>query len=181
MKRPVGVILASIVLGCFAALQLLAAALYIFLAFTFRHGTPASQPPLPTSSAYLTGIMAFTSLFFVILAAWVIFTIVGLVRLRNWARYSVLVIAGCLVFLALCSILGIALASSSTANLPSSSNLSPHTMQAIFLFIGLIYSAIAAVGAWWLVYFNLRSTKAFFLPAYAATGAWAGATQTSAA
>ncbi len=164
MKRPVGVILASIVLGCFAALQLLAAALYILLAFTIRHGLPVqpTQPAMPTG-ALLTGIMIFTSFFFAILAAWAIFTLVGLLRLRNWARYSVLVIGGCLAILGVLSIAGSIVAS---AFLPANPNLAPHTMQFVFLFTGLIYAAIAAIGAWWLVYFNLRSVKAFFLPHY---------------
>lgn len=164
MKRPIGLILASIVLGCFAALQLLAAALYTFLGFMMRHGLPnqPARPGMPTGP-YLIAIMAFISVLLAVLAAWAIVTILGLLRLRNWARYSILVIGGCLAALGILSIFAGIFAS---ATLLANPDLPAHTMQVAFLSVGLIYALTAAIGIWWLVYFNLRSTKAFFLPAY---------------
>jgi hypothetical protein len=170
MKRPIGVILSSIVLGLFAALQLLFAAL-VGLGGAFLHHAPpppAAYPPgmTPPPANFLTILLAAYAVFLVLLATWAIVTLVGLVRLRNWARYSVLVIGGCMAALGLLSVVGMIFAMTILPSLPQPPNVPAHTMQAAFLFDGVIFAVVTAIGVWWLVYFNLRSTKVFFVPAY---------------
>jgi hypothetical protein len=170
MKRPVGVILASIVLGLIAAAQLLFAALMAFSAYTIGHHglgiypPPGSAAATPPPAVLIASISLAFSLFLVLLAAWAIVTIVGLVRLRNWARYSVLVIGGCMAALGLLSVCGIILVAAVSAQAAPTPGVPTHVMQAIWLITALFYAAIAAVGIWWLTYFNLRSVKTFFTP-----------------
>jgi len=176
VKRPVGVILTSIVLGLCAAFQLLMAVVMVFASFAIRHfphdtggGTiPPTYPPgtaLP-GMGFLTGVMVVQALFYILLATWAIVTLVGLVRLRNWARYSVLAIGGCMAALGLMTGTVMAILAVVAPTLPGMPpNASPHLMQGVFVFEGIIFGTIAGVGVWWLVYFNLRATRAFFVPA----------------
>ncbi|MCU1323261.1 MAG: hypothetical protein JWM43_2910 [Acidobacteriaceae bacterium] len=163
MKRPVGIILSVIVLGCFAAGQLLFTALMAFSAvFGSRaYGSGGSLAPPPKIILYF-GL--FAALLFAAMATWSIFTIIGLVRLRNWARISILIIGGCLVFLggssALFAIAAIFLSPTPNAQSP----LTSHTQHLVLAITGIFYGLLAAVGVWWLVYFNLRRVRALFAP-----------------
>ena len=170
MKRPAGLIFAAIFLGFTAALLLLMSAGMVFTAASAAsHGlptptNPAAPPPDAHTLVVLLGAMA---VFFLLLTAWAVATIVGLLSLRKWARYSILTIGGLLTFFGLCSIAGLALMPSILAASQSQgAALPPGMMRGVLVFMGLFYSAIAAVGVWWLVYFNLRSVKAYFLPGY---------------
>jgi hypothetical protein len=170
MKRPLGVVLTSVVLGLFAAIQLLCAVLVVFAGFALsRAGAVPASPAYPAgvappSAGFIAGIMAGIGLFYVLLALWAVVTIVGLIRMRNWGRYSVLVIGGCLAALGLMSLLGIVIIAAVAPSLPGMPpSASPHLMQGILIFEGVILSGIAAIGVWWLVYFNLPTTKAAFV------------------
>jgi hypothetical protein len=174
MKRPVGVILTSIVLGLCAGIQLLMALSMLVITFGMSHlpappldssSYPSGYPPAPEMAGFINGVVVAEGVFFLLLAAWAIATLVGLVRLRNWARYSVVVIGGCLVALGGVGVLGLVMFAlfMPASGLPT--NLPPHTMQFILVFEGFLFALMAALGVWWLVYFNLRSVKEFFLPA----------------
>ena len=168
MTRPIGITLSAVALGIAATLALLLSVLLTLLAAFTRNVKlpPVSSAQAPAASAgLLFGITLGFSLFLAMLAAWAILTLIGLLRLRSWTRYSTLVIGGFLVFIAACSIFGLALAA---FVFPAQPNVPVSTMHTILFVQGLFYSAVAAVGAWWLVFFNLKSTKAYFLPAYAA-------------
>ena len=145
-----------------------------FGAFAMRH-LPTPLPvdptaPPPPSQAVLFGVLLAFSLLTAAFGAWQIVTVVGLIRLRSWARYSVLVIGGILTFLGAISLLSVAAAGFLMPRLmaqTSNPQAPPHLMQFVLLASGLIYGAIASVGIWWLVYFNLRATKQAFSTAYA--------------
>jgi hypothetical protein len=170
MKRPVGVILSCVVLGLLAALQLLTAAGMAFTGVLIKRGlptpsgnTPTAPPPGFVVVAVLA--MAFLSL---LMAVWSIATLIGLAGLRNWARYSVLVIGGCMAGFGTLAIFGVIVAATVMPQAAPTPNLPPHTMQVILAFYGFLYAIVVAIGVWWLVYFNQRKTKAYFLPQYAA-------------
>src|SRR5882757_554306 len=157
MKRPVGLILAAIVLGLSAVVQLLMAALMFFAGFAIH-----VHPTVPTQPAFLFYFMGGIGVMYLALAAWAITTTVGLLMLRLWARYSILVIGGCLAGLGAMCLVGTAVslfAGIPGAQLPGSN---PHMMHVIFAVVGIFYGSMVAIGAWWLVYFNLRSTKGLF-------------------
>jgi hypothetical protein len=107
MKRPFGLLLATIVLGLLALGQLLMATLMAIVTAAGRHVTPATAAvDVPAAQPFILFFGIGLSLFLAVLAVWAIFTIVGLLRLRNWARISVLIIGGCLAFFGCVSALG---------------------------------------------------------------------------
>jgi hypothetical protein len=167
MKRPFGVLVAAFALGLFAAGVLLFSGLMLFGGVAMLHPQHTLYGALQPAPRVLFAIVALTALLFAGVAVWAVITLVGLLRLRNWARYSILVLGGLLAGLGLISILGIlVLPTANPAATPGLPLPSPGLMQAMRAVIALFYAGIAAVGAWWLVYFNLRSVKSFFLPNY---------------
>ena len=176
--RPIGLILAALVLGLFALGTLLSGAFTFVAAFIVPHqalanAPGATAPPNPQLIGIMLGVIGIIEL---LIAAWAIFTIVGLLRLRSWARYSILIIGSLLAFFGIASAGMLALlpaimaqtATQTAAQTSLQTPLPPHLMQGLLLTLGLFYTAIASVGVWWLVYFNRRSVKAYFLPTYAA-------------
>jgi hypothetical protein len=159
MKRPVGLILSAILLSLAALFLLLMTALTAFASiFAQRQLSIAAMPHFALYS------MLAVSVFYAVLAAWAILTVIGILRLRRWGRYSILIIGGGLALLGVLAaafsllfsrtMLPALQAQQPTAN--------PHIMSLVFLFVAAFYSLIAAVGIWWLIYFNLRSIHAIF-------------------
>jgi hypothetical protein len=117
--------------------------------------------------------MGFFALFALLCAAWGISTFVGLLRMRNWARVSIMIIGGCIAALSLfelfcCILVQMMVASGGFPQNANSANLaatSPAALQGIFLFGDVMCVTIAAVGIWWIVYFARRKTRAAFEPA----------------
>ena len=170
MKRPIGLILTTIVLGLIVVFDLFSAASMLLGAVIVRHAPLATTaaPSAPSAGAnFLLLVGIGSSLFMALLATWGILTIVGLLRLRNWGRISVLLIGGCLAGMGglTAAALVISLIVSSTwsqpANLPP--NLPPHFVGFLVAFIAFFYACLAAVGIWWLIYFNRAKVKAFFV------------------
>ncbi len=171
MKRPIGLILATIVLGLAAFVLVAAGLTTMFASFGVTHGFPGPAAIPPGSSAppgFLTAVLLITGLIELLLATWAIVTIVGLIRLRSWARYSVLVIGALLALFGGASALIIMVLPSLLAKSPQSQPLPDSVMHGLLLALALFYVFLAAIGISWLVYFNLRSVKAFFLPQYSA-------------
>jgi hypothetical protein len=160
MKRPIGVILSAIVLGLAALFLLLMAALMAFAGHFARHRLSTTASP-HLAILFILGI----SVFYAILAVWAILTVIGILRLRSWARYSILVIGGGLAGIGTLMALGTVLTRTmfATTMPPRSPAPNPHIMAVIFAVSIAIYVLIAITGIWWLVYFNLRTTREFFL------------------
>jgi hypothetical protein len=181
VKRPLGVVLSAVVLLLGSLLQLLLAfgmALSGVL-FAKMASSPAAlhqqvasgdmssgmaAAPMPVwMPVFMYGFCAF----FVALAVWAVVTAVGLIRLRRWARYSVLVIGGCLALIGLVSALMMLVVMA--VPLPAAAGADPaqaHTAQVTAkIAIGVIaffYGILCAVGVSWLVYFNREKTRAAF-------------------
>jgi hypothetical protein len=158
MKRPVGLILSAIVLSLAALFLLLMAAVMAF-ASVFAGHQPATVA-VPHFAMYL--VLAL-SVVYAALAVWAMLTVIGMVRLRSWARYSILIIGGGLavisVFLVFGTLLGRSLLPSVQAQQPA---VDPHILSAVLLVMTAFYLLVAGVGIWWLIYFNLRSTRELF-------------------
>lgn len=167
MKRPVPVVLTAIFLGFLAALQILLTVVMMMTGFLALHKRlPASSTPAPFQPSFLP-ILAFAmSVFLAAFAAWSILTLIGLVRLRSWARYSVLVMAGLMAgFGGISMVVSFAMpflmpAMPTAADQPAPG---PGTLHAIFFVAGAIYGIFTAIGAVLLVYFNLAKTRTLFL------------------
>jgi hypothetical protein len=170
MKRPFGVTFSAILLLLGSLLQLpmaflmaLSGALLGKIPSAGVPGAPAA-PPIP---GWMPVFMFAFSAFFVALAVWGILTTVGLFRLRRWARYSMLVIAGALALIGLFSMLAALMMFAVPMPAPASVDASQAPMvQAMTRFIvgivAFIYGVLCAVGISWLVYFNLKKVREVF-------------------
>jgi len=167
MKRPLGVILTSIALGLLAAAEILTALpLFGLAAMGAGAGVLSGQKVQADGPHATVAIATFlaASILLAVLAGWGIATLVGLLRLESWARQSIRLLAACLLTLILISVVTTAIALlRAPARTPA---LPPHTMQIVLLFEAIPYALAGILAGWWLVYFNLRSTAAYFLPAY---------------
>jgi uncharacterized membrane protein (DUF2068 family) len=168
MKRLPGVIVSAIVLILGSLLQLLLAAGMAF-AGAVEHNLPASSlhPGAPPIPAWMPIFMYGLCAFFVAVAVWGILTSIGLFRLRRWARYSTLVIGGCLVLIGLPSMFMMLVLLAVPLPLPPSVDASQaqtvHAMtRVMFGVIAVFYGLISAIGVSWLIYFNRKKVRETF-------------------
>jgi hypothetical protein len=172
MKQPIGIILSAIVLSL-AALFLLTMTALMAVAgiFADRQSTTAAVPH------FAIFLIVALSIVYAILAVWAILTVIGILRLRIWARYSILILAGGFAALGVLLTFGTALSRTMLASMPTRGPApDPHLIAAIFTVLISFYVVITAIGIWWLIYFNLRSTRELFqtsestLPQHATAG-----------
>jgi hypothetical protein len=154
VKRSAGITITAVLAFIGSAIALFAAAL---MALTFTIAIPNGK--LPHGFGY---IAIFSVLVMVLTAVWGIASGVGLLKLREWSRISVLVFSvlllmaafpGCLIFL--------------FAKLPVPANspdveLAQRTMWITRMFGAALYAFLTALAVGWLYHFNLRSVKAEF-------------------
>src|SRR5207253_4102266 len=86
---------------------------------------------------------------------------IGLIYLKRWARISTLIFAGFLVCISLPAAAVIALIPLPNAYDP---NLPSNFMSVMRIGMSVFYGMFAALGAFWLYFFNTRSAKAQFQP-----------------
>jgi hypothetical protein len=91
------------------------------------------------------------------LGGWGIWTAIGIFRRRGWARISIVVFAVLLAFMGAGGFLAILF-----MQLPAPAGVSQRLMDAMRWGMAGFYGVLAAIGGWWLVLFNLRSTKEYF-------------------
>jgi hypothetical protein len=122
---------------------------------------PASKagPQLPSATRNL---MMVVMAFFVGLAIFGIFTGVGLLRLKNWARISTLIWSGITATIGILTIVFVALMPFPTP--PNTS--APENLAAITRIIAaLFYGTPAGIAIWWLILFNRKGIAAQFVAA----------------
>ena len=169
MKRLPGVIVSAVLLIIGSLFQLLMAALIGFSAFIVNQRLPqAANSRLPAQPAWLPWFSVAIAAVCVGLATWGIITSVGLFRMRRWARYSLLVIAGSFLVFGLPGMLMMIVMT--MVPIPTPATIDPayaHTMQfaqrIVFVVIALFYASISAIGIWWLVYFNRKAVREAFI------------------
>lgn len=115
---------------------------------------PATVPVTPS---FVKSIAAVSMLIFLGIAVFGIFTGIGLIRLKNWARISILVFSGFTVFFG-----GIALLFLMAMPFPTNPTGPPVDPGAVKAIVLLVYGIPVLIGIWWLVLFNLKGTKAQF-------------------
>ena len=154
MKRPLGIILSAIVLGLAAlGLLLITALMAVSSVFIFH------QPLTPATPHFFVYIMVAISVLHTALAVWAVLTVIGILRLRSWARYSILVIGGCLTAISLLSLFTVTITRSM---MPPQPGVDPHITQIVYLAFAFFYALTAAIGIWWLVYFNRHPIRELF-------------------
>jgi hypothetical protein len=122
-------------------------------------------PGMASQPGFLLGFMIFAILFYLALAAWAIATVVGLFRMRSWARISIMIIGGGLAAIGLFSTLMSMAMPHIMKSMPPTPGADPTMMRIVFIVFAVIWLLIAAIGLWWLVYFALRNTREAFAQA----------------
>jgi hypothetical protein len=116
---------------------------------------PPKEPAAPPFPLLAIGIAAAATC--AILSGWGIWTAIAIFRRRGWARISIVIFAVLLTFMGAGAGLVILV-----MRLPAQPDVTPGMMDAIRWGMGGFYGLLAAIGVWWLVLFNLRSTKEYF-------------------
>ena len=117
--------------------------------------------PLP---AMMRPILYGTWLFLSLCGIFVAVTGIHAIRLRNWARLSLLIIAGCLLFFGAMGIVIIVV-----TIFFASAPLDPRISQQLLLFVlTIIYGIPIAISLWWLILFTRPSVVAQFRASAAA-------------
>jgi hypothetical protein len=112
---------------------------------------PAAPPfPLAVVGIVMAAILTAFS-------GWGIGTSVGIFRRRGWARVSIVVFAALLTFIGAGASLAVLF-----IPFPAQGGVSQSVMDATRWWIAGFYGLLAVIGVWWLVLFNLRSTKVYF-------------------
>jgi hypothetical protein len=157
------------VLILISLLQLILALGMALAASINRNMGPVAVQSAPAAPVpfWMPDFMYGMAIFCLLLSAWGIATAIGVIRLRRWARYSILIIGGCMAFLGLTSMSGILmLVAVPMPTPPALDAAQAHSMQAVakfgLLMGALAYAAVLAIGIWWLVYFNRKSVRSVF-------------------
>ncbi len=149
MKLPVGVTLSAIgtLLGSF----LMSALFLLISAVLFFSLLSRGQPPLPPEAKVGMGLGL---VMFGALSVWGIVTAIGLFRLRNWARISILVFGVLLAFTGLFS-------APVMAVMPTPPGL-PENFKLVRIAMAVFYGVLGLLGAVWVYYFSRRATRDAF-------------------
>ncbi len=150
MTRSVGVTIAAVVAIIGSVFSLLCG-LFTLLGTLLQSVTTPATPFLKYS-------LFITSALLLGLAAWGIATAIGLFRLHRWARTSILVFSGLLIFFGAISALFIVF-----IPIPVPENVPHQFMVGVRIGVAMFYLLWVAVGLWWLYLFNKAAVKKQFL------------------
>lgn len=153
---PSGVIIAAVVLGVMAFIALLIAACTAYVMFATNS---ALIPRIPSVRMVAGGLDALIVALVLLSAA----TIIGLFRLKIWARYSISVLGllDLLVFGIMAAGVLVARAKSGMAALTVPSN-PGITLGEIMMGLACLYGMLALIGVWWMIYFNTERIRLIF-------------------
>lgn len=155
MSRPAGVTAAAVVAIIGSVLTLAFACMMEIMARVGPFGPTSTPPvPIPQYTAFLTTI----AIALVALGALGIASAIGVLRLRPWARMSMLIFAGILA-----GICGISVVVLVLTPLPVPAGMDPRLMLAMKPTIITIYFVPALIGVWWLIQLNTPSAKSAFV------------------
>ena len=174
MKRPFGVIFSAILLILGSLFQLLMALGMAFSGAISQKQIRSGGFPGTTAAAplpdWMPVFMYAICVFFVALAVWGILTAVGLIRMRRWARYSILVIGGLLAVFSFIQFVVTLLMMLVPLPVPPTVDASQiqtvHDMtRIVFGVVALFHGIVCAVGISWLVYFTRKKVSDVFTSA----------------
>ena len=153
---PSGVIIAAVVLGVMAFIALLIAACTAYVMFATNS---ALIPRIPSVRMVAGGLDALIVALVLLSAA----TIIGLFRLKIWARYSISVLGllDLLVFGIMAAGVLVARAKSGMAavTVPNNPGI---TLGEIMVGLACLYGMLALIGVWWMIYFNTERIRLIF-------------------
>lgn len=153
---PPGVIIAAVVLGVMAFIALFIAACAAYIMFATNS---ALIPRIPSVRMAAGGLDALVVALVILSAA----TIIGLFRLKIWARYSITLLGllDLLVFAFMAAGVLVVRAKSGMAamTVPNNPGL---TLGEIMVGLACLYGLLALIGVWWMIYFNTERIRLVF-------------------
>lgn len=152
MKRSIGVTISAVVTVLGSVLTALFGVLILVSFNLSRGGRPDMPPYASVAGLAIAGLL-------LVLAAWGVTTAIGLIRLRRWARVSILVFSVLMVLT-----FGSTAVVMAVVPLPSLPSLPSGLMTGVRIGIVCIYGILALIGGWWLYLFNRASVVAQFAP-----------------
>jgi hypothetical protein len=173
MKRPAGVTIAAAMVLLGSALTLLSAAFMIFA--TAMMPAAASTPAFTRDAGLIVAVLMLG------LAGWGIATGSNLLRVREWARISMIMFSGLLLVMAvpgLLMMLVMPLPNPPASAYPPGAGIpSPeHLMTAVRVVMAVFYALLALLGGWWIYFFNSKPVREMFRGAATAqSSTWAPA------
>ena len=160
MNRSIGITVIA-VLAMLGSLLTLLMGILVAISMALAPLPMSESGSYPGSPAALKAILLLSSLMYVGPAIWGIFTSIGLFRLRNWARISMIVFSVLLLLVSLFGGLGAFMVSTFT---PPPAAMDPAVMMAVRVVFGIIWAVLLSIGTWWLIFFNRAKVKQQFVP-----------------
>lgn len=157
MKRSAGVTVIA-VLSLIGSVLTLLIGILVLAAMAFV--PPPAAKEYSASPVALKVIFVCAALAYILPAVWGIITSIGLFRLVNWARMSIIVFSVLLVLVSGFSVLAALL----MPTLSPSSGASPGSLRAVQAVMGVFWLALLGMGVWWLVFFTRPRVRQEFLP-----------------
>ncbi len=157
MRRSIGVTVIAVLALLGSILTLL---LGVLMAWVMFNAPPANASEFPGSPIFFKAMLFIAVLMYVIPAIWGIWTSIGLFKLKNWARLSIIVFSVLLVLMSGFGGLMILIVPFPTApNQP----VDPTVMSTVRIFMGLFAASLAGLGVWWVVFFNRPRVRQQFV------------------
>src|SRR5215831_20883735 len=147
MHRSTGVPASAVLVIVGSALTLLCAAMMLFGSAFESKSNPAANAPVDLGT-----ILTVEAVVVFGFGGWGLASGIGLLYLKQWARISLLIYAGLLVCVSLP-----AAALMAVISLPHDPSLPVNFMPAIRVGMAFFYGMFAALGGFWLYFFNKRS------------------------
>jgi len=154
MPRSVGVIISAIIVFIGCAFTILFGAFAIFGALI---GSKLGR--VPNAPPHFQTLILVEAIVFLALGGWGIASGIGILNSKEWARISMIVFSVLLVFCFLPSALLMAFI---PLPVPNDPNLPSNFAFAVKIAVCSSFGVLAALGAFWLYFFNKRSVKARF-------------------
>jgi hypothetical protein len=156
MPRSTGITVSAVVVIIGSAFALLCGAMMLLGSVFALNSSHAADAPV--NLGYVLIIEAFFTFGF---GAWGLASGIGLLKTKEWARISTLVYAAILVVLSVPTALALALL---PLNTPSVNDPNPPFNIMLMVRIGgtLVYALFAALGGFWLYFFNTQKVKSQF-------------------
>lgn len=142
-----------------AGLTILGSLLAIAFAGLMLLSTVLKPPPASAAVPQyaLAVIGAVIATIFVAFGVWGISTGIAIFCRRGWARVSTLVFAAILIFFAASACLAMVF-----APFPAQAVVAQRTLEIVRAALVGFYALLTVIGIWWLVLFNLKSTREYF-------------------
>jgi hypothetical protein len=171
--RSVGVTVSAVVVFVGSAFTILCGAALVLGSLATLHSREALG-----AAANIPLVLAVEAVFFFGFGGWGVASGVGLLKTKEWGRISLLVYAVMLVFFSVVGAAAMAVVPF-PEDMASDPNLPANFIVMLRVGFVLFFAVFAALGGFWIYFFNTRDVKAQFLAlqpvmGYTATGAYAG-------